>query len=76
MKAIDVLAKMEKEGRGPVWTIDDAKAVVVALGGNPEVVDLAEQLASMTRSNQRADTMATMYCITLIAARLEQEQQK
>lgn len=76
MKAVDVLAKMEKDGRGPVWTIDDAKAVVVALGGKPEVVDLAEFLASRTRSNQRADTMATMYCMTLIAAKLEQENQQ
>lgn len=74
MKAVDALAKMEEKDRGPVWTIDDAKAVAVALGGKPEVIDRAEQIASKTRSNQRADTMATMYCLTLIAAKLEQEQ--
>lgn len=76
MNVAGLLEKMEREDRGPMWTIDDAKAVVVALGGKPEVVDRAELIASRTRSNQRADAMTLMYCITLIAAKLEQEQQQ
>ena len=71
----DVLARMESPGRAPIWTIDDARAVVASLGGDISVVNRMEDFC-YERGGNRADTMALMYCMTLIADKLTQENQQ
>lgn len=75
MTIADALKRMEDPSRIPCWTIDDAKTVINALGGDASVVDKMDAHCRHGGA-KRSDAMALMYCVTLIAEKLTQDQQQ
>lgn len=72
MITTEMLRKIEESSGA--WSIEDAKSIVCYLGGNLEVVDTAVNYCSeAVRGNKRADCMVLMYCVALLAVKLEQQ---
>ncbi|MEG2133050.1 hypothetical protein [Pseudomonas sp.] len=77
MTASDALKKMECEYIIPKWSKDDAIAIVESLGGDIGVIEKADLISRHGRdASVGAIEISTMYILTLVAAKLEQEQQQ